>query len=104
MQSLIDIDPMLLEKKIFSQLHVSPLDKGCDPSFNEFISLSSHEVLWPVWLNIWRRRFLNGLNVLLPLSLSEGNENEDSLLTYVKTHRQTDGRPAHDQKLHLVCA
>lgn len=45
---------------------------------------------WWFW-----RRFLNGLNVRLSLSLSEGNENEDSFLAYIKTDRQTDG---NDQK------
>ena len=42
---------------------------------------------WWFW-----RRFLNGLNVRLSLSLSEGNENEDSFLAHIKTDRQTDGR------------
>ena len=65
--------------------------KGCDPSVNEFTSLSSHKVnLWPVWiynLVVLGKKISKWFKFTFAI-IFEGNENEDSLLTYIKTDRQ----------------
>ena len=74
MLSLVEISPVVLEKKflkvrqcIFAISYLSPLGKGWGPLFEQtWISLTQ-ECLCQVWLKLtqrsWTRRFLNFVNV-----------------------------------------
>ena len=74
MLSLVEFNPVVLEKNMFkilsmyfSYLVIISLGKGHGPSFTKLASPSSMNTLFHVWLTLayWflRRRFLNFINV-----------------------------------------
>ena len=76
MPSLVEISPVVLEKKISKFLQyiftisiLSPLLEGWGPSLEQFELPSPREVLCQVWLKLvqwdWKRRFLNIFNIIL---------------------------------------
>ena len=87
MQSLVDVEPVVLEKKIFKVLNVFsifrnylPLEKGGALHLNKLESPSPKDALYEDWLKLaqwfWRRGFLNFVNVFslfrnyLPLKMA----------------------------------